>query len=410
MKIAVIGGGAAGFFAAITAKVHDPHAELILFEKTRKPLSKVKISGGGRCNVTNGSDSIRELVQAYPRGGKVLKKLLPRFNNRHIMEWFQNRGIGLVTEADGRVFPDTHRSSTIVNCLMEEFHKVDARLELGKGVQRIHPRSDGFQLGFRRGEVQTFDRVIVASGGSPERKGLEWLERSGHSIESPVPSLFTFNMPEERITELAGISIEEAEAKVQGSAVKAKGALLITHWGMSGPAILKLSAFGARELYDRAYRFQLQVNWVQEKNEERVREGLRRTAESHSAKQLRNRSPFGLPQRLWEFLLERAEFPRDKPWGELGKKSLHKLVDLLTRDVYEVRGKSTFKEEFVTCGGVALDQVRTANMESKVHPGLFFAGEVLNIDAITGGYNFQAAWTTGYIAGLSSVRKGGGNS
>lgn len=399
-KLAVIGGGAAGFFAAITAKAQYPQLEVLLFERSGKALSKVRISGGGRCNVTSATRSISELAKAYPRGGKALKKLLPRFSTPDIMDWFQRRGVGLVTESDGRVFPDTHRSSTIIDCMMEEVKKLGIRLETRKGVEELKPLEDGFELRFKKGEKERFDQVIVATGGSPKRRGLEWLEALGHKIEDPVPSLFTFNMPGDSLTELSGISVEDAIVSVQGSKLKAQGPLLITHQGMSGPAILKVSAFGARILYDRNYRFQLQINWVGGRNELDVMNELRSTRKDHSKKQMKNLPPFELPERLWKHLLERAGVSAMKPWAELGKKESNRLADRLTRDVHEVNGKSTYKEEFVTCGGVSWESVDAHTMESKACPGLYFAGEVLDVDAITGGYNFQAAWTTGYVAGL----------
>lgn len=406
MKLAVIGAGAAGVFAAITAKQEHPEQEVVIYEQTRKPLSKVKISGGGRCNVTNGSSSIKELAQAYPRGGKQMKKLLPEFHTGHIMEWFEKRGVGLVTEADGRVFPDTHRSSTIIDCLLEELDKLGVRLELGMELEQLKPREEGFELHFRKGEPVRADKLIVASGGSPKRKGLEWLEEFGHSIVDPLPSLFTFNMPGEGVTELAGVSVEKVRASVQGSKLKSEGPLLVTHWGMSGPAILKLSAFGARILNGMDYRFKLQLNWSGDGNEGEVLEDLERTLQEHPRKQIQNLPALDLPQRLWAYLIERAGISRDKPWGEMGRKSLHRLADRLTRDVYEVQGKSTFKEEFVTCGGVSWESVDPRTMESKACPGLYFAGEILDIDGITGGYNFQAAWTTGFVAGHLRERSG----
>ncbi len=399
MNIAVIGGGAAGFFAAITAKSTHPEANVVLYEKSGKPLSKVRISGGGRCNVTNGTRSISELAKAYPRGGKQLKKLFPIFNTRHVMEWFESRGVGLVEEADGRVFPDTHRSSTIIDCLMQELKRLGIRLETRSGVESIRADQSGFALGFRKDPPALYDKLIVATGGSPKRKGLEWLEALGHKIEEPVPSLFTFNMPGDPITDLAGISLDPVSATVQGSKLRAEGPLLITHWGMSGPAILKLSAFGARELHRAGYSFNLQVNWANQK-QEAVREELHSITEAAGKKALRNMRPFDLPKRLWSLLLDKMGVAPEKEWGSLGKKELNRIVDGLTRDVHAVEGKSTFKEEFVTSGGVSLESVNMWSMESKVCPGLYFAGEVLDIDAITGGYNFQAAWTTGYVAGL----------
>lgn len=335
-----------------------------------------------------------------------MKKLLPRFHTGHIMEWFESRGVGLVTESDGRVFPDTHRSSTIIDALLEEARELGVQLETGKGVGRLEPSEEGIELEFRKGSKERFDRAIVATGGSPKRKGLEWLEELGHRIEDPAPSLFTFNMPNEGVTELAGISVDDVAVSVQGSKLKAEGPLLITHWGMSGPAILKTSAFGARVLQERDYRFHLQVNWAKERNEEKVLESLRAIAKEHPRKRSKNIAPYGLPERLWGHLLERSELSGEQAWQELGKKGLNRLVDRLTRDVYRVEGKSTFKEEFVTCGGVSWSSVDERTMESRSCPGLYFAGEVLDIDAITGGYNFQAAWTTAYIAACSAAERG----
>lgn len=400
MKVAIIGGGAAGFFAAIAAKENYPDAQVVILEKTKKLLSKVKISGGGRCNVTNGCTSIKELVKAYPRGNKLLKKIFPTFNTKHTMDWFQSRNVPLVIQEDNCVFPTSQNSQSIIDCFLEESRRLGVQIETNKVVKALTPTTDGIKLtlGKTAHEFRTFDKVIVATGGSPKQQGLQWLADLGHQIELPVPSLFTFNMPHEDITELMGIVVEETKTSIQGTKLKSDGPLLITHWGMSGPSILKLSAFGARLLSECNYSFNVQVNWVNELNNALVAEKLSDIVKAHPNKLLTNYRPYLLPERLWHYLLKKSELPIHKKWTELGKKGLHKLVALLTNDSYEVKGKTTFKEEFVTCGGVSLESIHPKTMQSKVCPNLYFAGEVLDIDGITGGYNFQAAWTTAFIA------------
>jgi predicted Rossmann fold flavoprotein len=401
MRVAIIGGGAAGFFAALTAKAQHPEATVTIYEKSPKLLAKVKISGGGRCNVTNGEDAIRELVKAYPRGDKLLKRQFRTFRTTDTVKWFETRGVPLMTQEDNCVFPVAQDSQVIINCFLREAQQLGVDIKTRHGVETIHQLDGQLELHFLRSvsPPRRFDKVIVATGGSPKRSGLEWLAALGHEIVDPAPSLFTFNMPTESITELMGIVVEQTLTSIQGTRLKGDGPLLITHWGMSGPAILKLSAFGARILHDRGYRFNVQVNWVSIVNQDEVRTDLSRLAAVHAPKLLANYRPYGLPDRLWQFLLERAELPRDKRWQELGKKGLHKLTTILTNDSYQVQGKTTFKEEFVTCGGVSLRSINPHTMESKVCPNLYFAGEVLDIDGITGGYNFQSCWTTGYIAG-----------
>ncbi|PWJ36125.1 BaiN/RdsA family NAD(P)/FAD-dependent oxidoreductase [Sediminitomix flava] len=401
MKVAVIGGGAAGFFSAIAAKENHPDAKVSIFEKSNKFLSKVKISGGGRCNVTNGCTSISELSKAYPRGEKRLKKAFKVFNTKHTMEWFESRGVPLVIQEDNCVFPQAQDSQVIIDCFMREARRLRVNLQSGKGVKSIKTIGEQLQLEFIGADhgPELFDKVIVTTGGSPKRKGLEWLETLDHQIEAPVPSLFTFNMPNESITKLMGVVVENAQVSIQGMKYKSQGPLLVTHWGMSGPAVLKASAFGARTLSEQNYEFKAQVNWVNEINNETVANQLYSIIEANPKKILANIKPFSLPERLWFYMLEKCDLPQDKRWGELGKKGVNKLVNIFTNDIYQVRGKTTFKEEFVTCGGVSLADVDFNSMQSRKCPNLYFAGEVLDIDAITGGYNFQAAWTTGFIAG-----------
>ncbi len=402
MKIAIIGGGAAGFFAAISAKEQYATAQVILFEKSNKLLAKVRISGGGRCNVTTGCTGAKQLIEAYPRGGRILKKAFNVFHPKDTMLWFESRGVVLKTEADGRVFPVSDSSQTIIDCLMKAVQKLGIQIEMSRGVKAIHPTTgDRLRLEFleKNTEPQSFDKVIVATGGSPKRRALEWLERLGHQIVEPVPSLFTFNMPSEAVTKLPGVVAEHALVSIQGTKLKAEGPVLVTHWGMSGPAILKLSSLGARILSEKNYKFKAQINWVNTPNQEAVIAALQSVAQEHPQKMLSSVKPFALPQRLWLYLLKRSEIPAEKRWNELGKKVRNKLTSTLANDVYQVKGKTTFKEEFVTCGGVSLDSIDPKTMQSRVCPNLYFAGEVMDIDGITGGFNFQAAWTTGFIAG-----------
>lgn len=401
MKVAIIGGGAAGFFAAIAAKENYRDAEVFILEKSKKLLSKVKVSGGGRCNVTNGTTAIKELAKAYPRGEKKLKQAFRTFSTSDTMAWFEARDVPLMIQEDNCVFPVSQSSQSIIDCFMKEAKRLGVQIETGAGVQSIQMDNGRFILNFQKADKKTriFDKVIIATGGSPKRSGLEWLEILGHKIEEPVPSLFTFNMPEETVTKLMGIVVENAGASIQGTKLKSAGPLLITHWGMSGPAILKLSAFGARILSELGYTFKVQVNWVNIQNENLVRAELAKIVKEHSNKILANFRPYLLPERLWHFLVEKCELPLKKKWSELGKKGMNKLTNILTNDVYSVRGKTTFKEEFVTCGGVSLQSIDFNTMQSKVCKNLYFAGEVMDIDGITGGYNFQSAWTTAYIAG-----------
>ena len=401
MEIAIIGGGAAGFFAAIAAKENYPKAHVIIFEKSEKLLAKVKISGGGRCNVTNGCTSINELSKAYPRGGKALKKAFRIFNTRHAMQWFEDRGVPLVIQEDNCVFPASQNSQSIIDCFLKQTKTLDIKIELGKGIKAIRPTGSKLKLDFIEKDIlsRTFDKVIVTTGGSPKRKGLVWLEKLNHKIEDPVPSLFTFTMPDESVTELMGIVVEKTVVRIQGTKLKAEGPLLITHWGMSGPAILKLSSLGARVLNEKGYNFNTQVNWANEQSNDVVMDTLIKIANAHSNKFLSNVRPYCLPDRLWRYLLEKKDLSAKKKWGELGKKGLNQLINVLTNDVYHVKGKTSFREEFVTCGGVSLESIDIHTMRSKVCKNLYFAGEIMDIDGITGGYNFQAAWTTAFIAG-----------
>ncbi len=396
MNIAIIGGGAAGFFAAISCKTHHSQYNVTIYEKSDKLLSKVKISGGGRCNVTHACFSNAQLVKFYPRGEKQLKKVFDVFSTKDTLTWFESRGVELKIEEDNRMFPLTDNSQTIIDCLLDEIQKHDIAIKKNHAVIAIEKREDGFNLVFANETVHA-NKIIIASGGSPKLSGFTWLEKLGHVIESPVPSLFTFNMPQESITELMGVSVGKAIVKVQGNKLKQDGALLITHWGMSGPAILKLSAWGARVLSNLNYHFKIQVNWIGIENEEEVRKQLSHQIDSFKKRKLSNYIPFQIPSRLWLFLLQKIDINPEITWEELGKNN--KLINVLLNDVYQVEGKTTFKEEFVTCGGVSLNNISMETMQSKVCKDIYFAGEVLDIDGVTGGFNFQAAWSTGFIAG-----------
>jgi predicted Rossmann fold flavoprotein len=399
MNVVVIGGGAAGFFAAIRAAEVDPNAKVTLLEKTDKLLAKVRISGGGRCNVTNACLEPSQLVKHYPRGGRFLKKPFQQFGSRETIAWFAGRGVQLKAEADGRMFPTTNDSRTIIECLTHEAQRLGVSVRTGSAVRAIRRSSSGFALELMDGKDLQADRVIVTTGGHPKSDGYAWLASLGHTIVPPVPSLFTFNMPDEPIRELMGVVVSPARVRIVGTDLENTGPLLITHWGMSGPAILKLSAWGARVAHAMGYSFTLQVNWLGGTSEHAVREQLINDADAIARKNAINADPFGLPKRLWAFLLNKSGIEAERPWGELPHRDRNRLIDLLTNDRYSVQGKTTFKEEFVTAGGVDLAEVDPTTTESRHVPGLYFAGEVLDIDGVTGGFNFQAAWTTGFLAG-----------
>ncbi|TAE78958.1 MAG: NAD(P)/FAD-dependent oxidoreductase [Bacteroidetes bacterium] len=401
MKIAVIGGGAAGFFAAIHASQMDN--EVTLFEKTGKLLSKVLVSGGGRCNVTHACFENSRLASNYPRGERQLKGAFARFSTKDTIEWFNEKGVKLKTENDGRMFPASDNSETIADCLIREAKRRKVSIELNAEVKGLQPKLNGGFTLIANNNTLTFDKVIVTTGGSAKLEGFNWLKDLGHQISHPVPSLFTFNVPNNPITELMGTSLEQARIKVLSSKYEFSGPLLITHWGFSGPAVLKLSSYAARDLAEMGYQFSIQINWLNDKKEEAVRNELMNLKAANPTKYLRNLFPYTqLSKRLQDYLFNKANVVADKNWADVSKADIQHLVEVLLYDVYHVHGKTTFKEEFVTCGGVSLDDIQFKNMESKKIKGLHFAGEVLDIDGITGGFNFQAAWTTGYIAGVNA--------
>jgi predicted Rossmann fold flavoprotein len=397
-KLVVIGGGAAGFFCAVNAARMDPSLKVIILEKTNKLLSKVKVSGGGRCNTTHACFDIPELVRKYPRGQNFIKKSFHWFNTNNTIQWFAERGVQLKTEADGRMFPVTDDSQTIVNCLLKEADKYNVEISMQSEVTQISFSDNQFQLQTLNSKPQTASHICIACGGYPKTAMFNWLTKTGHHIEEPVPSLFTFNIPGNPITELMGVSVEKAGVKIMGSKLSGEGPLLITHWGMSGPAVLRLSAWGARELAEMDYHFSILINWLPDYREQDLRNDWPSFREEYAAQKTGNKNPFGLPNRLWLYLLTSSGIHPDTRWADIHSKEQNKLIRNLTGQEFAVKGKTTFKEEFVTCGGIKLSEIDPNSMQSKLVPGLFFAGEVMDVDGITGGFNFQNAWTSGWIA------------
>jgi predicted Rossmann fold flavoprotein len=397
-NLIVIGGGAAGFFCAVNAARLNPHVKVTILEKSNKLLSKVKISGGGRCNTTNQLFEIPALVKKYPRGEQFLKKAFYQFNTQDTIEWFAERGVELHAEADGRMFPISNNSSTIIECLLKEADQYHVKIEMQTEVKKITKLETQFQIETNKFGVIQADYICIACGGLPKLDMFNWISKMGHPIQSPVPSLFTFNMPKHPITALMGLSVNNAVIKISGTKLKEQGALLITHWGLSGPVVLKLSAWGARQLADMNYQFSIQVNWLGETTDAMLRLDWTFYREQFSANKMGSKSPFTLPTRLWHFLLNEAAISIDTRWAELKAVNQNKLIQLLTSQVFEINGKTTFKEEFVTCGGVQLSTIHPQTMESKLVPHLYFAGEVMDVDGITGGFNFQHAWSSGFNA------------
>ncbi len=394
----MIGGGAAGFFCAVNAARKNPLLSVTILEKSNKLLSKVKISGGGRCNTTHQLFEIPALIKKYPRGEQFLKKAFYQFNTLHTIEWFSERGVQLHAEADGRMFPVSNNSATIIECLLKEADQYHVKIEMQTEVRKITKQETQFQIETNKLGIIQADYICIACGGLPKMEMFNWISKLGHSIQSPVPSLFTFNMPKHPITALMGLSVNNAVIKISGTKLKEQGALLITHWGLSGPVVLKLSAWGARQLADMGYQFTIQVNWLGETTDALLRLDWPFYREQFSANKMGSKYPFTLPTRLWHFLLGEAGISTDTKWGELKAVNQNKLIQLLTGHVFDINGKTTFKEEFVTSGGVQLSTIHPQTMESKLVPGLYFAGEVMDIDGITGGFNFQHAWTSGYNA------------
>lgn len=399
--IVVVGGGAAGFFAAIAAKERAPAARVTILERSNKILSKVRVSGGGRCNVTHACFQERKLAAHYPRGERFLRKVFPAWSVKDTIDWFERRGVLLKTEADGRMFPSSDDSRSITGLLEGQADQCGVIVRRGVGLRSMMQAPPGYDLVLDDGGTEHADRVILCTGGAPKKESLGWLAALGQPVVAPVPSLFTFNL-KVPLRHLMGIVAPSAVVWIEGLDRRASGPVLITHWGFSGPAILKLSAWCARELHGMAYHYTVRVCWVGLKEEE-LRALLEREWQRTPNRLVANAVPADLPSRLWEFLLDRAGIAPGRTCASVGRHDRNRLIDVLVNDRHEAEGKTTFKEEFVTAGGVDLAQVDARTMESLVLPGLHFAGEVLDIDGLTGGFNFQAAWSTGRIAGLSAA-------
>jgi hypothetical protein len=396
-KIIVIGGGAAGFFFAINCAEKNPNYDITILEKSPKILEKVRISGGGRCNVTHACFDPRALVKFYPRGEKELLGPFHHFSPKQTIEWFEKRGVKLKTEADGRMFPTTDNSETIIDCFLSETKRLGIKIKTLIGVENLIPTENNqWQIVTNRDESIVADAVFIASGSATRMWNI--LEKLNYKIEPPVPSLFTFNIKDERIKDLMGVSVNNAEVKVAGSKLTAQGPLLITHWGMSGPAILKLSAWGACELHKQQHQFQILVKWASDFDLPKMIAELKNYKQENPKRMVASNNLFQIPMRLWKSLILYCAISETENWATVSSQKLDALAKELTQGLYTVKGKSTNKEEFVTCGGVALNQIDFKSMQSKLHPNLFFGGEVLNIDAVTGGFNFQAAWTEAWIA------------
>ena len=384
MKTAIVGGGAAGFFLAVCLKEMRPEMEVTIFERSHHVLAKVKVSGGGRCNCTNTFEGVADLSAVYPRGHRLMKRLMRQFNQHDAYQWFERHGVKLTVQEDQCVFPESQDSQTIIDCF------VNAAQRLGVRVVRGHCIGSLSELG-------DFDFVAVTTGGQPKADRLLWLQEAGHVIEQPVPSLFSLSVADDALHQLMGTVVGSVQVMIPGTRLRATGALLITHWGLSGPAVLRLSSYAARHLSESDYKVQLSVNWLcmTDAQAQQLMGGMQ---ERYAQRQLRNAHPTELPVRLWHYLLSKSvgEQKAQLTWRELGRKDLNRLVNTLCNDTYLSSGRPVFKDEFVTCGGISLSSVFPATLESRHRPGLYFAGEVLDIDGVTGGFNFQAAWTTAY--------------
>ena len=401
--LVVIGGGAAGFFGAIQAAEMKPDLKILILEKSTKLLSKVRISGGGRCNVTHQCFEPIALAHHYPRGEKPLKNLFTIFQAKQTVEWFASKGVKLKTEDDGRMFPVTDNSETIIDCFLEQAKRLKIRIETSKGVTAIDTKEDQFKITCHTGDVIIADKILMATGGNPTRQGYDWMSSLHHTIIDPIPSLFTFNDSEKKFNDLMGIAVPTAEVRIAGSKFSQEGPVLITHWGLSGPAVIKLSAWAATYLHEKKYQFTALVSWVGAVKEEAFREQLAEHKSKRGKQKVISNPLFALPQRLWTRICELSEVDVEKIWAELPQKNINKLVEFLIRCPFQIKGKTTFKEEFVTCGGIDIKEIDLETMESKKVKNLFFAGEVLNIDGETGGFNFQAAWTTAFVAARGIV-------
>ena len=391
MRTAIVGGGAAGFFLAVNLKEIMPEMDVTIFERSKRVLAKVEVSGGGRCNCTNSFAQVSDLSQVYLRGHRLMKRLFHVFNQEDAYQWFESHGVPLVTQDDECVFPQAQDSHAVINCFLSLARRYRVNICTGRKIQSLD-------------ELSGYDYVAVTTGGSPKGDGLRWLADLGHEIEAPVPSLFTFSIADERLRALQGLVVEDTVAFISGTKYRAEGPLLITHWGVSGPAILKLSSYAARHLAECEYKAPLAISWLQQPESD-LQTALQEMALRQPQKQLTTSNPFGLQQRLWSYLLEKTLGQRAlSRWCELNKKNVSRLINVLKNDTYQIAGRAAFKDEFVTCGGVSLKAVNPSTLESRHVPHLFFAGEVLDIDGVTGGFNFQAAWTTAYTIAQSIAK------
>jgi predicted Rossmann fold flavoprotein len=396
----VVGGGAAGFFGAIQSAEMHRGLKVLILEKTNKLLSKVRVSGGGRCNVTHYCFNPIKLSHHYPRGEKWLRPAFKEYDAEKTVAWFAERGVTLKVESDGRMFPTTDDSATIIDCFIQEAARLNVNIKTGVPVVSVKPSGNYFVVQTESEDFHS-NKVLVAMGGSPKGEAYQWLRDLGHTIKGPIPSLFTFNDSAKDFADLMGISVPNAEVRIAGSKFMQKGPLLITHWGLSGPAVIKLSSWAAEYLHSLHYDFTALVSWIGESKEETIRTFLQSQKIARKKQKVYGNPLWELPQRLWTRLCEMAEIQDGKIWEDMSQKHLNKLLENLIRCSFIIRGKTTFKEEFVTCGGVDLSEVDWHTMESKKVNGLFFAGEVLNVDGETGGFNFQSAWTTAFIAARS---------
>ena len=404
-RLVVIGGGAAGFFCAVNAARMHPQLQVVILEKTNKLLSKVRISGGGRCNVTHHLFDIPELSKRYPRGQNFVKKTFHQFGPTDTIKWFEERGVKLKAEPDGRMFPITDSSDTIIDCLLREANKYGVEIRMNAEVKALlHDKSltldqhSSLQVKLANGESLNTNYVCVACGGYPKYSLFQWLLDLGHSASEPIPSLFTFNLPKHPMNKLMGVSVEKVRVKIEGSKLQEEGPILITHWGLSGPSVLRLSAWGARELGEKRYEFKVHVNWLPAYNEQILKVKFQEIRSQSPSKKVSNYNFGQLPNRLWQFLLEQSGVKEEMRFADLPAKMENLLIKHLVDYIADVKGKTTFKEEFVTAGGIALSEIDANTMMSKKVPNLFFAGEILDVDGITGGFNFQHAWASGWIA------------
>ena len=410
LRIAIIGGGASGFLAAITAKEINPSAEVYIFEKNPKMLVKVGLTGGGRCNVTNSFRHVTDLKQVYPRGHKLMKRLFNQFDYEDAVQWFERRGVPLYVQENECVFPKSDDAQTVIDCLISQARQAGVKLVAGYNLKQIVPCKESLQYkllfstkpatgGCREMVEKTFDRVAFTMGGMPKQEGLQMFSSLGMKVEAPVPSLYPLVVTDKAFCELSGTAIAEVSLSIPSTKFRVQGSLLVTHSGMSGPAVLKLSSHAARYLSEHQYVCAVSVNWLVQLSRQEVEDRLKQFAIINPKKQLSTINPFTLPSRLWHYLLEKSHLPLDRKWAEVGQKAINQLIEVLTNDQYQINGRGKHKEEFVTCGGLALSNVNLNTLESKLHPHLFFAGELLDIDAVTGGFNLQAAWTTGFVVG-----------